>query len=93
MANKKKDYNVTEQINPFFSQPVAEHEAEPVPPVEPEVKSQKRRVNPGKMWRVNLLLDAELQEPVILQALREKKNISVFVNDILKSYLEEHLQK
>ncbi len=86
MASKKKELDLGQSAS-FLS-----YDSETAKE-ETEVKSKKRRVNPGKMWRVNLLLDADLQESVILQALREQKNISVFVNDVLKSYLEEHLQK
>lgn len=104
MASKKKEYNVTGQAMSFISQPQPEApETEPVDTDErtheiidsmagQAIKAQRRRVNPGKMWRVNLLLDADLQEKVMIQALREGKNISVFVNEILHNYINEHLK-
>lgn len=103
MASKKKEYNVTGQAMSFISQPQPE-EAQPVETVDQTqeiiesmagqpIKPQRRRVNPGKMWRVNLLLDADLQEPVMIQALREGKNVSVFVSEILHNYIDTHLKK
>lgn len=87
MASKKKDFNIMEQGAAFISHEPQEDVEEPA------IKTQRRRVNPGKMWRVNLLLDAELQEPVTIQALREGKNISLLVNDLLKEYISEHYEK
>ncbi len=99
MASKKKEYNVTGQAMSFISQPAEQTETEERTQeiidsmAGQTLKAQRRRVNPGKMWRVNLLLDANLQEPVMIQALREGKNVSVFVNDIVKAYIDEHLKK
>lgn len=48
---------------------------------------KRRRNNPGPMWRANLLLRADLQERIVLQALHEGKSVSVFVDDVLTQYL------
>ena len=89
---KGKDFNLAGQGSSFL--PTEERTQEILESMSgQELKTQRRRVNPGKMWRVNLLLDADLQEPVTIQALREGKNVSIFVNDLVKAYIAEHYGK
>ena len=90
MATKKKEYNLLDQGKSFISEFPKAIPIEPEETAEVELKPARRRVNPGKMWRANLLLDADLQEPVMIQALRTGKNVSVFINDILREYIESH---
>lgn len=92
MASKKKDFNLAAQGMAFIGQDKEQEQPDArenaVDETEGrEAKTARRRMNPGKMWRANLLLDADLQEPIMIQALRAGKNVSLFINDILKDYI------
>ncbi len=85
MASKKQ------QGDSFFSQAVNDVVNPDIKPEQPKT-ARKRRVNPGEMWRANLLLDADLEEPIFLYAHRQKTSVSALVSDIIREYIEKNVK-
>lgn len=91
-----KQFNTQDTINKFFTQTTEETQEKDKTQTTEETQEKKKRGRPNEFegrYRFSLYLDGDLKEYIDFASWKKRKNITKYLNDLIRADMQEYLAK